>query len=72
LRPTRIFRSRNGIRSAGWSRERTGTAYAKASVLSFVLQGHSTEEVGKTFYNACEEMDRFIAVVRRLSSGSRH
>jgi hypothetical protein len=41
-------------------------------VLSFVLQGHSTEEVGKTFYNACEEMDRFIAVVRRLSSGSRH
>ncbi len=81
-----------------------GTARDKASVLSFVLQGHSTEEVGQAlneegiavrsghhcaqpilrrfgveatvrpslaFYNTCEEVDRFIAVVRRLSSGRR-
>ena len=81
-----------------------GTAQDKASVLSFVLQGYSTEEVGQAlneegiavrsghhcaqpilrrfgveatvrpslaFYNTCEEVDRFIAVVRRLSSGRR-
>ena len=81
-----------------------GTAQEKASVLSFVLQGYSTEEVGQAlneegiavrsghhcaqpilrrfgveatvrpslaFYNTCEEVDRFIAVVRRLSSGRR-
>ena len=81
-----------------------GTAQDKASVLSFVLQGHTTEEVGQAlneegiavrsghhcaqpilrrfgveatvrpslaFYNTCEEVDRFIAVVRRLSSGRR-
>lgn len=81
-----------------------GTAHEKASVLSFVLQGYSTEEVGKAlndegiavrsghhcaqpilrrfgveatvrpslaFYNTCEEVDRFIAVVRRLSGGRR-
>ncbi len=77
-----------------------GTAAHKASVLSFTLQGYSTEEVGKAlneegiavrsghhcaqpilrrfgveatvrpsfaFYNTCEEIDRFIAVVRRLA-----
>lgn len=81
-----------------------GTAHEKASVLSFVLQGYTTEEVGKAlneegiavrsghhcaqpilrrfgveatvrpslaFYNTCEEVDRFIAVVRRLSSARR-
>ena len=78
-----------------------GTAQDKASVLSFVLKGYTTEEVGKAlneegiavrtghhcaqpilrrfgvettvrpslaFYNTCEEVDRFIAVIRRLSS----
>ena len=78
-----------------------GTAAHKASVLSFVLAGYSTEEVGKAlneegiavrsghhcaqpilrrfgveatvrpslaFYNTCEEVDRFIAVIRRLSA----
>jgi cysteine desulfurase/selenocysteine lyase len=78
-----------------------GTAHEKASVLSFVLKGYTTEEVGKAlneegiavrtghhcaqpilrrfgvettvrpslaFYNTCEEVDRFIAVIRRLSS----
>ena len=77
-----------------------GTARDKASVLSFVLQGYTTEEVGQAlnregiavrtghhcaqpilrrfglettvrpslaFYNTCEEVDRFIAVVRSLS-----
>ncbi len=77
-----------------------GTAPDKASVLSFVLAGYSTEEVGRAlnqegiavrtghhcaqpilrrfgletsvrpslaFYNTCEEVDRFIAVVRRLA-----
>lgn len=77
-----------------------GTAHDKASVLSFVLKGYTTEEVGKAlneegiavrtghhcaqpilrrfgvettvrpslaFYNTCEEVDRFIAVIRRLS-----
>ncbi len=77
-----------------------GTAHHKASVLSFVLAGYSTEEVGKAlnaegiavrtghhcaqpilrrfgleatvrpslaFYNTCEEVDRFIAVIRRLA-----
>ncbi len=77
-----------------------GTAAHKASVLSFVLDGYSTEEVGRAlneegiavrsghhcaqpilrrfgleatvrpslaFYNTCEEVDRFIAVVRRLA-----
>jgi cysteine desulfurase/selenocysteine lyase len=78
-----------------------GTATDKASVLSFVLNGYSTEEVGKAlneegiavrtghhcaqpilrrmgleatvrpslaFYNTCEEVDRMIAVVRRLAA----
>ena len=82
-----------------------GTALEKASVLSFVLKGYTTEEVGKAlndegiavrsghhcaqpilrrfgveatvrpslaFYNTCEEVDRMIAVVRRLSSARRH
>jgi cysteine desulfurase/selenocysteine lyase len=82
-----------------------GTAQDKASVLSFVLKGYTTEEVGKelnregiavrsghhcaqpilrrfgveatvrpslAFYNTCEEVDRFIAVVRRLSSARAH
>ncbi|MDO9434425.1 family 2A encapsulin nanocompartment cargo protein cysteine desulfurase [Hydrogenophaga sp.] len=81
-----------------------GTAQEKASVLSFELQGYTTEEVGKAlneegiavrsghhcaqpilrrfgveatvrpslaFYNTCEEVDRFIAVVRRLSAARR-
>lgn len=81
-----------------------GTAKDKASVLSFVLKGYSTEEVGKAlneegiavrtghhcaqpilrrfgvettvrpslaFYNSCEEVDRFIAVIQRLSNGRR-
>jgi len=76
-----------------------GTAPDKASVLSFVLQGYTTEEVGSAlnregiavraghhcaqpilrrfgleatvrpslaFYNTCEEVDRFIAVIRQL------
>lgn len=79
-----------------------GTAADKASVLSFVLKGYTTEEVGRAlneegiavrsghhcaqpilrrfgveatvrpslaFYNTCEEVDHFIQVVRRLSSG---
>ncbi len=82
-----------------------GTAHEKASVLSFVLRGYTTEEVGKAlndegiavrsghhcaqpilrrmgvettvrpslaFYNTCEEVDRMIAVVRRLSSARTH
>ena len=82
-----------------------GTAADKASVLSFVLRGHTTEEVGKAlneegiavrsghhcaqpilrrfgveatvrpslaFYNTCEEVDRFIRVVRQLSAGRQH
>ncbi len=81
-----------------------GTARDKASVLSFVLNGYSTDEVGQAlnaegiavrtghhcaqpilrrfgleatvrpslaFYNTCEEVDRFIAVVRRLASTRR-
>lgn len=81
-----------------------GTAADKASVLSFVLRGYSTEEVGRAlneegiavraghhcaqpilrrfgveatvrpslaFYNTCEEVDRFISVVRRLASVNR-
>jgi len=81
-----------------------GTAHEKASVLSFVLQGYTTEEVGKAlnqegiavrtghhcaqpilrrfgvettvrpslaFYNTCEEVDRMITVVRRLSNARR-
>ena len=77
-----------------------GTARDKASVLSFVLAGYTTEEVGKAlnqegiavrtghhcaqpilrrfglettvrpslaFYNTCEEVDRMVAVVRRLA-----
>lgn len=81
-----------------------GTARDKASVLSFVLKGYTTEEVGKAlndegiavrsghhcaqpilrrfgveatvrpslaFYNTCEEVDRFIAVVRGLSRRTR-
>ncbi|MFT3819704.1 MAG: family 2A encapsulin nanocompartment cargo protein cysteine desulfurase [Rubrivivax sp.] len=79
-----------------------GTARDKASVLSFVLDGHGTDEVGRAlnadgiavrtghhcaqpilrrfgleatvrpslaFYNTCDEVDRFIAVVRRLANG---
>ncbi|WP_233505973.1 family 2A encapsulin nanocompartment cargo protein cysteine desulfurase [Rhodoferax lacus] len=82
-----------------------GTAHEKASVLSFVLKGYTTEEVGKAlndegiavrsghhcaqpilrrmgvettvrpslaFYNTCEEVDRMIAVVRRLSGARQH
>ena len=82
-----------------------GTAADKASVMSFVLQGYTTEEVGKAlneegiavrtghhcaqpilrrmgvettvrpslaFYNTFEEIDRLIAVVRRLSSARAH
>ena len=78
-----------------------GTARDKASVLSFVLDGHTTDEVGQAlnregiavrtghhcaqpilrrfglettvrpslaFYNTCEEVDRFIAVVQQLST----
>ncbi|HZT55228.1 MAG TPA: cysteine desulfurase, partial [Burkholderiaceae bacterium] len=81
-----------------------GTAREKASVLSFVLDGHSTDEVGQAlnregiavrtghhcaqpilrrfgleatvrpslaFYNTCEEVDRFIAVVQRLAGQRR-
>jgi cysteine desulfurase/selenocysteine lyase len=81
-----------------------GTAADKASVLSFVLDGYSTEEVGKAlneegiavrtghhcaqpilrrfgleatvrpslaFYNTCEEVDRLVAVVRRLAGARR-
>lgn len=77
-----------------------GTAADKASVLSFVLKGYTTDEVGQAlndegiavrtghhcaqpilrrfglettvrpslaFYNTCEEVDRFAAVVRRLA-----
>ena len=78
-----------------------GTAHDKASVLSFVLKGYTTEEVGKAmnaegiavrtghhcaqpilrrfgvettvrpslaFYNTFDEIDRLVAVVRRLSA----
>ena len=78
-----------------------GTAKDKASVLSFVLKGYETEEVGQAlneegiavrsghhcaqpilrrfgveatvrpslaFYNTCDEVDRLVSVVRRLSS----
>jgi cysteine desulfurase/selenocysteine lyase len=78
-----------------------GTAADKASVMSFVLAGYTTEEVGKAlneegiavrtghhcaqpilrrmglettvrpslaFYNTFDEVDRLVAVVRRLSS----
>ena len=81
-----------------------GTATDKASVLSFVLAGYTTEEVGKAlnhegiavrtghhcaqpilrrfglettvrpslaFYNTCEEVDRMVTVVRRLSGTRR-
>jgi cysteine desulfurase/selenocysteine lyase len=81
-----------------------GTARDKASVLSFVLKGYTTEEVGKALndegiavrtghhcaqpilrrfgvettvrpslalYNTCEEVDRFIQVIRRLACDSR-
>lgn len=81
-----------------------GTAHEKASVASFVLDGYSTEEVGKAlneegiavrsghhcaqpilrrfgveatvrpsfaFYNTCEEIDRLIAVVRRLANAKK-
>ncbi len=77
-----------------------GTAADKASVASFVLQGHEPAEVGRAlseegiavrsghhcaqpilrrfgveatvrpsfaFYNTCEEIDRLVAVVRRLA-----
>jgi len=78
-----------------------GTARDKASVLSFVLDGYTTQEVGEAlneegiavrtghhcaqpilrrfglettvrpslaFYNTCEEVDRMVDVVRRLSA----
>jgi cysteine desulfurase/selenocysteine lyase len=78
-----------------------GTAADKASVLSFVLDGHTVEQVGNAlneegiavraghhcaqpilrrfgveatvraslaFYNTCEEVDRFIAVLYRLAA----
>ncbi|WP_085316649.1 family 2A encapsulin nanocompartment cargo protein cysteine desulfurase [Derxia lacustris] len=81
-----------------------GTAKDKASVLSFVLAGYSTDEVGKAlnaegiavrtghhcaqpilrrfglettvrpslaFYNTCEEVDRMVAVVKRLAGARR-
>ncbi|MFS2003791.1 family 2A encapsulin nanocompartment cargo protein cysteine desulfurase [Duganella sp. CT11-25] len=81
-----------------------GTAADKASVMSFVLAGYSTEEVGKAlneegiavrtghhcaqpilrrfgvettvrpslaFYNTFDEIDRLIAVVRRLAAERR-
>ncbi len=81
-----------------------GTARDKASVLSFVLDGYSTEQLGQAlndegiavrsghhcaqpilrrfgleatvrpslaFYNTCEEVDRLVAVVRRLAGGGR-
>ena len=82
-----------------------GTAADKASVMSFVLKGYTTEEVGKAlndegiavrtghhcaqpilrrfgvettvrpslaFYNTFDEIDRLVAVVRRLSSARPH
>ena len=81
-----------------------GTAADKASVLSFVLDGYTTEQVGQAlneegiavrtghhcaqpilrrfglettvrpslaFYNTCEEVDRLVAVVKRLSGNRR-
>ncbi|HEY9029067.1 MAG TPA: family 2A encapsulin nanocompartment cargo protein cysteine desulfurase, partial [Burkholderiaceae bacterium] len=81
-----------------------GTARDKASVLSFVLDGYTTDEVGQAlnregiavrtghhcaqpilrrfgleatvrpslaFYNTCEEVDRFIAVVQALAQRRR-
>ncbi|MET3516343.1 cysteine desulfurase/selenocysteine lyase [Pseudacidovorax sp. 1753] len=81
-----------------------GTAADKASVMSFVLAGYSTEEVGRAlneegiavrtghhcaqpilrrfgvettvrpslaFYNTMEEVDRLVAVVRRLADARR-
>jgi cysteine desulfurase/selenocysteine lyase len=81
-----------------------GTAADKASVMSFVLKGHTTEEVGQAlndegiavrtghhcaqpilrrfgvettvrpslaFYNTFEEIDRLVAVVRRLAGQRR-
>jgi cysteine desulfurase/selenocysteine lyase len=81
-----------------------GTAKDKASVLSFVLDGYTTNEVGQAlndegiavrtghhcaqpilrrfgleatvrpslaFYNTCEEVDRMVAVVKRLASTRR-
>jgi cysteine desulfurase/selenocysteine lyase len=82
-----------------------GTAKEKASVMSFVLKGYSTEEVGKAlneegiavrtghhcaqpilrrmglettvrpslaFYNNFDEVDRLVAVVRRLAANRSH
>lgn len=82
-----------------------GTAADKASVMSFVLAGYSTDEVGKAlneegiavrtghhcaqpilrrmglettvrpslaFYNTWEEVDRLVAVVRRLAVARSH
>ena len=81
-----------------------GTARDKASVLSFVLAGYTTAQVGQAlnhegiavrtghhcaqpilrrfglettvrpslaFYNTCEEIDRMVAVVRRLAGAKR-
>ncbi len=82
-----------------------GTAKEKASVMSFVLAGYSTDEVGKAlneegiavrtghhcaqpilrrmglettvrpslaFYNTFDEVDRLVAVVRKLASNRSH
>nr|WP_315251716.1 family 2A encapsulin nanocompartment cargo protein cysteine desulfurase [uncultured Duganella sp.] len=90
---TEQLRSIKGVRLIG-------TAADKASVMSFVLAGHSTEEVGRAlndegiavrtghhcaqpilrrfgvettvrpslaFYNTYDEIDRFAAVIRRLT-----
>jgi cysteine desulfurase/selenocysteine lyase len=45
-----------------------GTAADKASVLSFVLKSYTTTvRPSLAFYNTCEEIDRMVAVVRRLA-----
>ena len=94
---TAAMRAIDGVRLVGTARD-------KASVLSFVLAGYSTEEVGQAlneegiavrtghhcaqpilrrfglettvrpslaFYNTCEEVDRMVAVVRRLAGARR-
>lgn len=94
---TAAMRAIDGVRLVGTARD-------KASVLSFVLAGYTTEEVGQAlneegiavrtghhcaqpilrrfglettvrpslaFYNTCEEVDRMVAVVRRLAGSRR-
>jgi cysteine desulfurase/selenocysteine lyase len=94
---TRLLKEIPGLRQIG-------TAQEKASVLSFVLQGYRTEDVGAAlnkegiavrsghhcaqpilrrfgvettvrpslaFYNTCEEVDRMISVLIKLSDGTR-